>query len=69
MSIERMKRLWVVAGRNDLRTLLDALASLRSVHLVEVAPDDETAAAFSRLTADTVEADRRIARLRHVLDL
>ncbi|HUV38922.1 MAG TPA: hypothetical protein VMY39_04880, partial [Planctomycetota bacterium] len=48
---------------------LDALASLRSVHLVEVAPDDETAAAFSRLTADTVEADRRIARLRHVLDL
>ncbi|HUW58389.1 MAG TPA: V-type ATPase 116kDa subunit family protein [Planctomycetota bacterium] len=73
MSIEPMKRVWLVGERRKLRGLLDFLAARRVVHLVDVTEEpveaEDEAPAFSRQTTDPVEIDGRIVRLHHVLDL
>ena len=72
MSIERMKRMWVVTERTKLRELLAFLASLRKAHLTDVgehAATEETGNGFSRPDVDRRETERRITRLHHILDI
>jgi len=69
MSIERMKRMWVVTERTKLRPMLDALASLQSVHLVEVTSAETSDDVFSHLAAETAKPDERIARLQHIREI
>jgi len=69
MSIEPMKRMWVVTRRDRLRPLLDLLGSLKAVHLADVTDTPEAEQFFSRLAADPAGIDGRIVRLEHVLHL
>ena len=69
MSIERMKRLWVVTDRERLRPLLDALASLQSVHLIETPSPEGPPGEVSRRAADASSAELLIARLQHALEI
>ena len=69
MSIERMKRMWVVSARERLRPLLDFLASLKSVHLSHVTEGDEIEDVFQRQSADPAAVDLHITKLAHILDV
>ena len=71
MSIERMKRLWVVTDRDSLRPMLDLLASLEAVHLIETSrPEDVPQDFLHRGDAPALAAvERPILRLQHALDI
>jgi V/A-type H+-transporting ATPase subunit I len=74
MSIERMKRIWVVVERERLAALLDFFAAGKSIHLAAPRPPDEDGGApaepfaFTFPVVDLTDLDARVSRLGHVLE-
>jgi vacuolar-type H+-ATPase subunit I/STV1 len=78
MAIDRMKKVWLVSPAADAASIPDQLARVGLLHVSEVAAPasrgpgeagEAGAAAISRLSADTREAEGTIRRLTEIVDV
>ena len=75
MTIERMKRVWLLGEAERLGELLDILGRSELVHLVDLvkSTDGHSVAGTPHqapdISADLSRLDNRISKLQHTLDL
>ena len=69
MSIERMKRVWLLVEARELRKLLQLLSQHEIMHIADLAKSAEGSEIVGTVTTDTTKLDNRIAGAQHTLDI